>query len=156
MLELKKMDKPQIEIWDSVGLGIIIELPTGILISNQTGGTACLHPKIEGVFLPLSNDYSKNTKEFLSPEIELTNYFLGSKYNGNGAIKGIDIDDVNTINSIISKFGLDSLIEIDVNRLAESHEAWIRIKINKSEKIKLIKGIHNYPLSGILTWSNSD
>ncbi len=44
------MDKLVINIWDSVGLGIIIKFPTSILISNQTGGTTCLHPKIEGVF----------------------------------------------------------------------------------------------------------
>ena len=48
---IEKMNKPQIEIWDSVGLGIIIEFPTGVMISNQTGGTACLHPKTEGIFL---------------------------------------------------------------------------------------------------------
>ncbi len=150
------MNKPLIEIWDSVGLGIIIELPTGVMISNQTGGTSCLHPKIEGIFLPLSNDYCKDSLEFLSPEIELTNYFENSKHNGNGAIKGIDNDDADKINSIISKFGLDELIEIDLARLTESHEAWIRIKINKSKRTNLISGINKYPLHGILTWSNSD
>ncbi|SHF59946.1 hypothetical protein SAMN05444344_0717 [Tenacibaculum mesophilum] len=150
------MNQPLIEIWDSVGLGIIIEYPTGIMISNQTGGTACLHPKIEGIFLPLSNDYSKENLEFKSPEIELINYFIGTKYNGNGAIKGIDYEDVDKINSILFRYGLNEIIEVDVNRLTESHEAWIRIKINKSQKNDVMKGFNKYPLSGILTWSNSD
>lgn len=150
------MNQPLIEIWDSVGLGIIIEFPTGIMISNQTGGTACLHPKVEGIFLPLSNDYSEKNMEFISPEIELTNYFIGSKYSGSGAIKGIDNEDADKISSILSKYGLNNLIEVDLNRLTESHEAWIRIKINKSQKNDLIKGFNEYPLSGILTWSNSD
>lgn len=150
------MNQPLIEIWDSVGLGIIIELPTGIMISNQTGGTACLHPKIEGIFLPLSNYYSEDNLEFISPEIELTNYFIGSKYNGSGAIKGIDNEDADKIGSILSRYGLNELIEVDLNRLVESHEAWIRIKINKSQKNDLMKGFNKYPLNGILTWSNSD
>lgn len=51
------MSKPIIEIWDSVGLGLIIEYPSGVVIVNQTGGTACLHSECEGVYLPLANDY---------------------------------------------------------------------------------------------------
>ncbi|MGD1841030.1 MAG: DUF6210 family protein [Thermonemataceae bacterium] len=150
------MDKPQIDIWDSVGLGIIIEFPTGIMISNQTGGTACLHPKIEGVYFPLANDYSEETRTFLSPEIELIRYFEGQKYGGSGAIHGIDLDDVAILTSILSKSGLDDLREIDLEKLSESHEAWIKIKINKTNGINLIKGFEQYPLNGILTWSNSD
>jgi len=150
------MNKPLIKIWDTVGLGIIIEFSTGVIISNQTGGTACLHSKTEGIYLPLGNDYNQETKEFLSPEIELTTYFQGEKHKGNGVIKGIDLEDVTMINSIIHSSGLQNLIEIDINRLAESHEAWIRIKINQDEKIQLIKGFNNYPLNGVLTWSNSD
>ena len=150
------MDKPQIEIWDTVGLGIIIELSTGVMISNQTGGTACLHPKIEGVFLPFANDYDAETRKFMSPEIELTEYFTGPKYNGSGAIKGIDIGDVEKINSILLKSSLDELIEIDLTKLAESHEAWIRIKINKTQGSYLLKGFSEFPLKGILTWGNSD
>lgn len=96
------------------------------------------------------------TKEFLSPEIELTKHFLGTKYQGSGAIKGIDLEDVKVINSIIHSSGLQKLIEIDLNRLAESHEAWIRIIINQDEKLELISGFDNYPLNGILTWANSD
>ena len=46
------MNKPLIEIWDSVGLGTIIEFTTGVIISNQTGGAACLHSKTEGIYLP--------------------------------------------------------------------------------------------------------
>ncbi len=149
------MNQPLIEIWDTVGLGIIIEFPTGIMISNQTGGTACLHPKIEGIFLPLSNDYFEESLKFISPEIELIDYFNGPKYNGSGATKGIDNEDVHEINSILSKYGLDGFIEIDLTRLTESHEAWIKIKINNTQKSDLIKGF-KYPLNGILTWSNSD
>ncbi|MFD2562881.1 DUF6210 family protein [Aquimarina rubra] len=150
------MDKPLIQIWDSVGLGLIIEFPSGIMISNQTGGTSCLHPKIEGVYVPLANDYKEKNKEFLSPEIELTAYFQGSKYKGSGAIKGIDLEDAKEIHTIMATSGLHECIEIDLNRLKESHEAWIRIKIYDNPNNELISGFKEYPLNGILTWSNSD
>jgi len=150
------MNKPLIEIWDTVGLGIIIEFPTGVLISNQTGGTACLHPKIEGIYLPLANDYLLENKKFMSPEIELTEYFGGNKYNGSGATKGIDLEDVEKINLIMANNRLNKLIEIDLDRLADSHESWIRIKINNDKNIELIKGFNEYPLNGVLTWANSD
>lgn len=110
----------------------------------------------EYFYLPLSNDYSEENFEFISPEIELTNYFIGSKYSGSGAIKGIDNEDADKVSSILSRYGLNELIEVDLNRLTESHEAWIRIKINQSQKNDLIKGFDKYPLDGILTWANSD
>ncbi|WP_378181153.1 DUF6210 family protein [Aquimarina sp. SS2-1] len=150
------MLKPEITIHDSVGLGIIIEFPTGVMISNQTGGTACLHPKIEGVYVPLRNDYAEDTLEFFSPEIELSKYFKGSKYRGTGAVQGIDMEDVYRINIILSKSKLIECVEIDVNHLQESHEAWIWIKIKQTKKLDLIKGFEAFPLKGVLTWSNSD
>jgi len=149
------MNKPIVEIWDSVGLGIIIKYPTGILISNQTGGTACLHPKIEGVYVPLANDYTEKENRFISPEIELSNYFKESKHNGTGATKGLDIADVKKLDTILEKWNLD-FIEIDLENLTESHEAWIQIKIKENTKLTILKNFNNYPLRGILTWANSD
>ncbi len=45
--------KKQIQLWDTLGAFIIVEAPTNILYSNQTGGTACGHPMAEGWLLPL-------------------------------------------------------------------------------------------------------
>ncbi|TCI85584.1 DUF6210 family protein [Tenacibaculum sp. M341] len=100
-------------MWDSVGIGIIIEYPTGVLISNQIGGTSCLHPKVEGIYLPLCNDFSEEEHKFLSPEIELSNYFIGDKYKGSGAVNGIDLEDVENLNKILSKNNLNSFLKID-------------------------------------------
>lgn len=149
------MNKPTIAIWDSVGLGIIVAYPTGIFISNQVGGTACLHPKIEGIYLPLSNDYTADNKTFLSPEIDLDSYFM-QKYNGTGATNGIDIEDIEAITTILKKYKLDETITIDVQKIKQSCEAWIHILINESKRYEIIKGFEPYPRHGILTWSNSD
>jgi len=147
---------PIIQIWDSVGLGLIINHPTGILISNQTGGTACIQSFTEGVYLPLCNDYSIDTHKFISPEIELTEYFTNEKYNDTGAINGIDIDDAQHITKIISKFGLQNFIKIDIEKLQQSHEAWIYVTIYPDNNNISLLNNFDYPLKGILTWCNSD
>lgn len=33
--------------------GVIIPAKTGIIFTNQSGGVACRHPELEGVFIPL-------------------------------------------------------------------------------------------------------
>lgn len=149
------MDKPVITIYDTVGTGIIIAFPTGIIVSNQTGGTACLHPKIEGIYLPLANDYNEKSYGFISPEIALNNYFNGDTYQGTGTTEGIDGTDAKAINAILEKTGLGSSIEVDMQKLAQSHEVWIRITI-KNNVSGLLNGFKTYPLHGVLTWNNND
>jgi hypothetical protein len=48
---LKKFD-----IWQlgETHSGLIVKCRSGILFSNQTGGTTCSHPEQEGVFLPMA------------------------------------------------------------------------------------------------------
>ncbi|MDH7447638.1 DUF6210 family protein [Aquimarina sp. 2201CG14-23] len=150
------MNKPLVAIWDTVGLGIVIEFPTGVLITNQTGGTACLHPKMEGVYVPFANYYKEASKEFLSPEIALIDYFKSAKYKGSGAIKGIDLEDVAIINEILTQFRLHKMITIDLEKLQESHEAWIYIKIRPDSDLGILNGFSEHVSKGVLTWSNSD
>lgn len=145
--------KPTVEIWDSVGLGLIISYPTGVLISTQTGGTACLHPEIEGIYLPLANDYYTDTKEFFSPEIELSEYFV-SQYHRSGAVNGISLKDVQVIETILNKYNLSSFIEVDRKKLLQSHESWIWVKLQQTNNMLLSN--FTFPLSAILTWNNSD
>ena len=153
------MIKPKIEIWDSVGLGIIIKYPSGVLVSNQTGGTACFHPSLEGVYLPIHNDYHTDSQKFISPENEFSRCFTDQKYNGSGAQNGIDEEDLIRLERLLKKFSLDGFIKINKNKLQESHEAWIHILINEEKQqpfTKLVKGFEPYPREGILTWANSD
>ncbi|MFN0257548.1 DUF6210 family protein [Pedobacter ureilyticus] len=146
--------RPKIELWDSVGLGLIIEYPSGILFSNQTGGFSCLHPSVEGIYVPLNNDYSEPEKRFLSPEIDLAKYFEGQKYGGSGATKGIDAEDILVITEILKKYSLNEVIIVDTNKskMQQSHEAWIYVKILN---LYLLDGFSK-ELNGIMTWSNSD
>uniref|UniRef100_UPI00404990EB DUF6210 family protein n=1 Tax=Flavobacterium sp. TaxID=239 RepID=UPI00404990EB len=142
---------------DSVGFGLIINLPTGILFSNQTGGTACLQPEIEGLFIPIANDIFTESNALYSPETELTQYFLSPKYAGTGACNGIDCKDVAAIEAILEKYSLQDFITIDSAKLSESHESWIWVKINiNSENNLLLKNFEKTDLIGVITWCNSD
>lgn len=44
-----------VELWNVDSPGVIVEIPTGVRWSNQTGGTACNHPEVEGVFVPMAS-----------------------------------------------------------------------------------------------------
>lgn len=149
--------RPTVELWDHVGLGTIIEFPSGVDYSNQTGGTSCLHPSMEGVFVPLRNDCAEDTRELLSPEHALRAYFLGPKWKGSGATKGIDPEDADFIERVLAQHQLSCIV---VNRfqLAESHEAWVHISITAEEddRVPIFHGFGPYPRAGILTWANTD
>lgn len=150
--------QPKIELFEHVGLGLIIEYPSGVIYSNQTGGTSCSAPSVEGVFVPLRNDYLVPSREFLSPEHALVAYFEGPKYNGTGATRGIDPDDAEFIERLLSEHRLSHLITLDRTRLSHSHEAWIHVIVTAEEAsvAPLFSGFAPYPRNGILTWANTD
>jgi len=151
------MTKPKIELSDGVGLGVIICFNSGVLYSNQTGGAACLHPEIEGVYVPLRNDYSIPEHILISPELELSDYFEGPKYRCEGATKGLDSEDVQFIHRVLEKANL-SVIQINEAKLKESHEAWVHAILNgdESDSLPIFEGFEPYPREAILTWGNSD
>jgi len=152
--------KPVVQLWESVGLGLIVEYPSGIIYSNQTGGTSCLHPEIEGAFVPLRNDTEYDEPKLLSPENDLFDYFEGPKHRGTGATSGLDSADADFIDCILQTCSLGGAVAVDRQRLRESHEAWVRVTVNREEEndhgLKIFRGFDPYPRPGILTWSNTD
>lgn len=152
------MPAQRIELWEHVGLGLILAWPSGIILTNQTGGTACLAPELEGVFIPLRNDCTEKERGFVSPENELYDYFTGPKWRGTGATNGIDSDDANFIDSTLGKTNLFPTIRVNRDKLHESHEAWVHVTVDGDEPCDppLFSGFAPYPRPGILTWQNSD
>jgi len=152
------MSKPVIRLWDSVGLGIIIAHPSGVVFSNQTGGTACLQPELEGVFVPLRNDVLTETQEFLSPERDLCEHFTGPKHCGAGATPGLDSEDADFIDGVLAKHRLADVLRVERNKLRDSHEAWVQVVVSgdESDEHPVFSGFGPYPRQGVLTWSNSD
>ena len=60
--------KPLIRLYDMVGTSLIVPAKTGVIYSNQTGGTACLQPQQEGFVIPFCNDISLPGLKLVSPE----------------------------------------------------------------------------------------
>ncbi|AZZ92678.1 hypothetical protein EUZ85_18880 [Hahella sp. KA22] len=58
----------KITLYDSVGTAIIIGCKSGVIYSNQTGGTACLQPEYEGVLIPIANTIGIPNLNLVSPE----------------------------------------------------------------------------------------
>ena len=152
--------KPKIALWQSVGFGAIISYPSGVIFTNQTGGICCLHPELEGVFVPLANDCNV-IGELTGPSEHLFNYFDGPKYNGSGAARGpdpgLDEEDALAIEQILSSYKLGHLIKVDRNRLRDSHEAWVWCHILADDsRPELLCNFEPYPRAAVLTWMNSD
>lgn len=130
------------------------------MISNQTGGTSCLHPEVEGVFIPLRNDCQFETSIFMSPEIELSKYFEGPKHGGSGAVCGLDEEDADFIQSVLQRARLCPPISVDRQRLKDSHESWVHVIVSGDESDEFSSSLFchftPYPRAGVFTWSNSD
>ena len=144
------MTKPKIELWEGIGLGAIVSFPTGIIYSNQTGGTSCLHPELEGAYVPLDEDAGQR----------LYDYFGGSKHRGTGAIGGLDAEDAAFIEMLLAQRNLSSFVALDRSRLRESHEAWVWAAITgdggDDGQVRVFSALGPYPRAAVLTWNNTD
>ncbi len=169
--------KPLIQLYDAIGIGLIIKYPSGVRYSNQVGGVACLQWEAEGVYVPLYND-------IIPQEQMLRDHFTGHKWKG-ACFNGIDTETADYIDDILQANITTRFIRVDRNRLDESVEAWIHVLISAPPDKHIVnydedKGIgvssdgdtmHDkdhampvllYPIFGfgesygILTWTNSD
>lgn len=152
------MTQPRVELWEHVGLGLIVSWESSIVFTNQTGGTSCLAPEFEGVFVPLRNDCTEKERVLVSPENDLWDYFTGPRWRGTGATNGLQEEDADFIDALLQRVSLFPTVRVDRSRLADCHEAWIRVTIAGDEPCDppLFGGFAPYPRPGILTWQNSD
>ncbi len=154
------MPKPTIRLYDAVGTGLIIGWKSGVMISNQTGGTSCLQPEMEGIYVPLRNDYLLDGLVFESPEIELSVYFRGPKHRGSGAVSGLDVMDADFIDGVLQRVNLSRSVMVDRDQLRHSHEAWVHVVLTDDESdipgLASVANFGPYPRPAILTWCNSD
>jgi Family of unknown function (DUF6210) len=147
-----------IRLYEFIGVGLIIIAKSGVRYTNQTGGHCCCQPEVEGFFVPLRNDLTLDPVMLLGPEPDLYAYFTGPKYEGYGAISGLDVEDAFEINKILAKHGLARVLTVDSKRLKDSHEAWVYVSITDEDEgiAPSFSGFGPYPRSGVLTWTNSD
>lgn len=146
--------KPIISLADTIGTGVVIAFPSGVVFTSQVAGTACLNPELEGIYVPFGNDCLADGRKFIGLELDLVSYFSGPKYQGDGACSGLYTEDAAVINALLSKHRVLDWIEVDAVRLHESREAWVFILVKKDSF--MASDFSAYPISGVLTWSNSD
>ncbi|NOK58775.1 MAG: hypothetical protein GFH27_549301n197 [Chloroflexi bacterium AL-W] len=152
------MSTRQIKLWEHIGIGLIISWPSGIIYTNQTGGTTCLAPQLEGIFVPLRNECTEKELTLISPENDLWDYFTNGNWAGTGATSGLDIEDADFIDALLTRIRLFPDICVDRGRLTESHEAWVFVSITGDEPRNppIFSGFEPYPRPGVLTWQHSD
>ena len=51
--------KPLVVLYDSMGLGLIIEFSSGVEYTNQAGGYSCMQPRQEGIYIYRSKTHSE-------------------------------------------------------------------------------------------------
>lgn len=144
---------PIVDLWSFVGLGLIIAHPSGIIYSNQVGGTQNDHPQLEGIFVPIGNAVPADEDRLHSPQWALQAYFEGPKYSYGGARNGLDQEDADFIDNVLTEFGLAEMIEVDRDRLGSGNEAWVPVAVRRP---RLVSGLGDFPRQGVITWCNTD
>jgi hypothetical protein len=141
----------EVRLWDHVGTGLILELPTGVRYSNQVAGVACEHPVCEGIFLPLGNDLDP-ADQLLGPQQALSELFDSS---GNPpTMQQADRLDVLLARLADGPFHQLTLV-VDREQLANSREAWVHVVVACDEPAEIVRGVA-FPAKAVLTWCNSD
>lgn len=150
-----------VELWDAPDLGLyvlglIVERKSGVLWTNQTGGTYCAHPTLEGVYLPLAELHPKHGV-YKDP---VQNYW----HVPNPSIDDTDfLSRVHTaMNDLICHFELHWWLELRDKSNEPHGEAWIPVRIRRAEEIHA--DAPETPLAlrpflggqGVLTYPNSD
>ena len=127
-------------------IGLIVKAATGVLYSNQAGGFACLHPEVEGFFVPLRTPFGMrelNALQDLFP-------------SGFDAEDGMDEETAERIDRLLTRQGL-KCIRVDRSKLAESWEAWVHVTVSGELDYKVpLEGATPARLEAVLTWPNSD
>jgi hypothetical protein len=138
----------EVELYQTCGTGLIIEYPSGVVYTNQAGGTSCFQPEVEGVYIPFGNGCDEN-RQFLSMEIDLDRHWP-TPYGA-----GITVEDADALDRILKEWQVLGWFEVDREQLSRSLEAWVHVNVKRDHGV-YCSGFGPYPRKGILTWANSD
>ena len=125
---------------------LIVPRITGIIYTNQVGGTECDHPELEGFIVPIEYDlHIDNFQESLT-------YKLCEMFpEGNPGV--VEHRDAERIQKLLDRSPFTKCVTIDWGKLKMSKESWIYVIVNGT----LDDTIENGKIKeAILTWPNSD
>ncbi len=127
----------------------MVPLRTGVVFVNQAGGYSCMKPEMEGIYIPLDDDFN-------DIEAKLHEYFTGPKHRGSGATSGLDEADADRIDEILRSRPSPCPVTVDRSLLKTSMEAWVHVRLQQqTEFVPLFQGFEP-DAPAVLTWSNSD
>ncbi len=140
-----------VDLLGHAGTGLILEHPTGITYGNQAGGTYCLQPSCEGIFVSWYNDVEVPSGKLMSTEEALE----GLPWEiCSSSMTAADADAVDAVLRAAPAF---HGIRVDRTRLADSYEAWVHVVIEPTHKLSnVVARVDPFPRTGVLTWCNSD
>ena len=125
-------------------LGLIVRATTNVIYSNQAGGVMCLHPELEGFFVPLCTHLGMR-------ELQALQDVCGEGWN-----TAIDDEMADTLDWIFGCQGL-RCIRVDRSKLEESWESWVHVTVSGelSHKVPLEEP-RPETLRAVLTWPNRE
>jgi hypothetical protein len=134
-----------------LGSGVILKWPSGIEYAIQSGGTYCLRPSCEGIFVPWYNDLGLDPPVFIGIESALQ----GLPWRiASGDLLAKEAD---AIDAILAQAPAHRGTRVDRRMLAESWEAWVHVTIDPDSMIReQVSGLDPFPDGGVLVWGNSD
>ncbi len=135
--------KPMVNLDEFAGLGLILLHPSGVLFTNQVAGFVCMHPEVEGVFVPLPERVGR-------PEV----HALRAHFRGNWHT--LTEEDAKVVDGIFRSSQL-GFLRVDRARLADSYEAWVYVVVDHPQQDRAMDLFHGFTTrAGIVTWMNSD
>jgi hypothetical protein len=142
---------PLIELYLHEGVGVILLCQSGVRYTNETGGYMCLHQEAEGAYLPLGVGSS-------TLALELNEHFE-TKWVG-WCHDGIDEETAHFVDGLLAAQPETTRFQVDRQRLADSHEAWIHVRLLKPDEAERpsLDIISGFPEENprVLTGGNSD
>lgn len=159
--------KPEVLLYGlTVGSGLIVAYPSGIVFTNQTGGVRCCQDSLEGFFVPLELGDPLDEGSPVGVAAEALGIFYPSARDEVSDRAAID-----RIDGALVAAG-HGYLRVTRDRWRESREAWLWLTISEGYRFLDWQPIHDPeddrdayrgerrppPLvtGAVLTWRNSD
>lgn len=133
-----------VRLFDLRGVALIVERASGVVYSNQAGGTGCLQPEMEGSLVPVSGQHQEDDPDAMEAR-------LAAVFDNGGHFDERMADQVD---SVLASAGHTTGVTVDRTRLSDSMEAWIHVRLASKVGDGTIEGLAS--TTGVLTWPNSD
>jgi len=137
-------------LYDLIDTALIIPYKSGIVYSNQVGGTQCYLKSQEGLLIPYTsvNFADKELHSQLLKEL-----FENSEY----CAGGVSLEIARKLSDFFANYSMYSGFSIDYENIDNSYEAWVYVNVDLDVNEYLSTIIKGFSINNaILTWPNSD